>query len=263
VVTGFLAALAGGGPDVVGRLAVAMLLLQCSIGATNDLADAPADAGAKPSKPIPAGIVPARAAVVVAAVCAALGLALAASVSAGTLAIGAIGLGLGYAYDLGLKGTAFGWVPFAAGIPLLPLFAWAGATGGAPEAIVVLAVLAVPAGAALAVANALPDLERDAASGVRTPATTLGRSRAWRIEAALQAVVVVAALVSLLAIGGRAPDIRAFAVIGWSIIGLGAGVLLSGRESVSARQRGWELQAIAIGGLAAGWVGAMAAAGRL
>ncbi|MFI5225865.1 MAG: UbiA prenyltransferase family protein [Candidatus Limnocylindrales bacterium] len=263
IVTGFLAALAGGGVAVVGMLAISMLFLQFSIGAVNDLADAAADGMAKPWKPIPTGVVPARTALVIASACATAGLVLAAVVSPATLVIAALGLGLGFAYDLRLKGTAIGWLPFAVGIPLLPLFAWIGATGTVPPAIVVLSLIAAPAGAALAIANALPDLERDAASGVRTPATTLGRSTAWAVDAILQGLVVAVALVAVVIVGTAPPDILVGAVIFGSIVGIAAGVILSGRPSVAARQRGWELQAVALGGLAAGWVGAMAAAGRL
>ena len=115
----------------------------------------------------------------------------------------------------------------------------------------------------MAVANALPDLERDEASGVRTVATALGLDRAWRVDAALQSVVAGLALLTLLLVGGGRPDIRAVAIIGWSIVGLGAGVILSGRREVSDRQRGWEVQAVALGALGAGWVAAMVAAGRL
>ena len=245
------------------RLALAMFLLQCSIGAANDVADARADATAKPRKPIPAGQVPVALAVVIAGVSLVGGLALAVSVSTAALAIGIAGVALGYAYDLGVKGTPFGWAPFALGIPLLPLFAWVGATGTAPVAIVVLSVLAVPAGAAVAVANALPDLERDEASGVRTVATALGLTRAWRIDAALQAVVAVLALATLFLVGGGRSDLVAFALVGWSIVGLAVGVILSGRPEVSDRQRGWEVQAVALGALGAGWAATMVAAGRL
>ena len=38
-------------------------------------------------------------------------------------------LGVGLLYDLRLRGTALSWFPFAVGIPLLPVYAWLGATG--------------------------------------------------------------------------------------------------------------------------------------
>src|SRR5437764_3541912 len=60
------------------RLMLAMLCIQFCIGAVNDWADRHLDATAKPWKPIPAGVVPAPAALAVGAALGAGGLALAA-----------------------------------------------------------------------------------------------------------------------------------------------------------------------------------------
>ncbi|HTC85820.1 MAG TPA: UbiA family prenyltransferase, partial [Candidatus Acidoferrum sp.] len=192
-ITAVVAGYAGGATDVIVRLALAMLAIQVSIGATNDVVDTPADRIAKPTKPIPGGLVPAGLAVIVAAVGFSIGLGLAASVSIPALFLALGGCAAGLAYDLRLKGTAASWLPFAVGIPLMPLFAWVGATGEVPGPILLLAGLAVPSGAAIALANALPDIERDTASGVRTVATALGRARGVGVLAALQALVVVGA----------------------------------------------------------------------
>ena len=45
--------MAGADPAVAARLGVSMTALQASIGALNDLVDAPSDRGRKPGKPIP------------------------------------------------------------------------------------------------------------------------------------------------------------------------------------------------------------------
>jgi hypothetical protein len=127
---------------------------------------------------------------------------LAASAGTASLLVAGIGLGAGLAYDLRLKGTRWSWLPYAVGIPLLPLFGWVGAVGSVPPAFAVLLPVAVVAGAALAVANALADLERDERAGTETVATILGTGRARRAGALLQAAVVVAALGSALALGG-------------------------------------------------------------
>ena len=58
------------------RLAIGMTSLQVSIGTLNDLVDAPRDAGRKPGKPIPAGIVSPRAARIVVVAAGILGVAL-------------------------------------------------------------------------------------------------------------------------------------------------------------------------------------------
>ena len=59
-VTFVLALLAGAPGGRAALLAIAMLAIQFSIGAVNDLADAPADALASRSKPLMDGRVPAR-----------------------------------------------------------------------------------------------------------------------------------------------------------------------------------------------------------
>jgi 4-hydroxybenzoate polyprenyltransferase len=52
-----VAVLAGAEPGPAIRIGLAMTLLQLGIGTLNDVVDAPADAGVKPGKPIPAGLV--------------------------------------------------------------------------------------------------------------------------------------------------------------------------------------------------------------
>jgi 4-hydroxybenzoate polyprenyltransferase len=277
--TATLAVIAGGRPDVVARLAGAMLAIQVGIGAINDVADADRDAAVKPGKPIPAGQVGSGLARSVAVSALAFGLGLAATVSPGPAALAAAGAAAGLAYDLRLKGTVLAWLPFAVGIPLLPLFAWFGARQELPPALVVAAALAIPAGAALAIANALPDLERDGRSGVRSAATILGRRRAGRVVAGLQLVVGGAALASYLVLAAWRPispagpgavlPAEAGAVVpaGLALAGgialLAIGVMLGLDESVDRRQRGWEAQAVALGVVAAAWLSGLASAGRL
>ena len=86
-------------------------------------------------------------------------------------------LGIGLAYDLFAKGTAASWVPFAVGIPILPVYGWLGATGSLPDLFRLLVPVAAVAGAALAIGNALVDVERDRAAGDRSVALVLGRGR--------------------------------------------------------------------------------------
>lgn len=249
-----LAAMAGGDPGTVVRLGLAMLGIQFAIGAINDLADADRDAGAKGSKPIPGGLVSPATARVVGGVALAAGLALAGSVNRGALVLAALGAGVGILYDLRLKGTPVSWLPFAVGIPLLPVFAWLGASGTIPAAILVATVVAFPAGAALALANELPDIERDEQAGLSTLSQMLGRRAAWAMGATLHAVVGVSAALGFQALDGRAELWPALlATLGL----LAAGVLAGAGSAVARRQRAWEIQAIAIGVLAAVWLAAV------
>ncbi len=255
-----VAAVAGAPAARIALLAVAMLVLQLSIGAANDWADAPADATANPAKPIPRGLVRRRTAALLAAVLAGIGLTMAGVAGAAAFAIACVGLAAGLAYDLRLKGTRWSWLPYAIGIPLLPVFAWVGATGRLPAPFVVLIPLAVVAGAALAIANALADLERDQAAGTETIATALGVKRARRLGAVLLAGAATAALATAIALGGPLGWIAV--VVAGALLAIG-GLSLGWASGPRARQRAWEVQGLGAGILAAGWVGAVAAAGRL
>jgi len=144
-------------------------------------------------------------------------------------------------------------------VPLLPVYAWLGAVGTLPDAFLVLVPLGAVAGAALAIGNALVDVDRDRAAQTPTPAVALGPTRAWRALASLHSVVSAVALASLLLLGGSGPGILialAGVIVSWG------GVFLDRGESAAIRERGWELQAVGVAMLAAGWVLAIADGGR-
>jgi 4-hydroxybenzoate polyprenyltransferase len=228
-----------------------MVALQASIGTLNDLVDAHSDAGRKPGKPIPAGLVSSTEARLVVAIGAGVGLVLASVSGPGVLTLAVAVLVIGYGYDLVAKGTAWSWLPFAIGIPLLPVFGWFGAAGRLPQAFLVLLPAAVAAGAALAIANARADLERDADAGLDSVAIRLGAQRAWAVEASLLGIVILIALGSLLVRTNATPAIVATA--GAALV-IGAGLAWGRETTVARRQRGWELEAIGVALLAASWL---------
>jgi 4-hydroxybenzoate polyprenyltransferase len=274
-----VAALAGAEPGTALRLGLSMLALQVSIGALNDLVDAPIDASQKPGKPLPRALVPPRAALVVAVAGLVTGLALSAPSGPATVAVAAAGAALGYAYDLRLSRTAWSWLPLSLALPLLPIHAWLGATGAIPAGLFTLVPAAVLAGAALALANGLVDLERDAHVARRAIAVELGPARAWAIHAGL--LVVVAALAVFVAPGvpatpsagdggppggpgapGLSLDAHrvlrvAGVVLGVAFVALGALLLRAGRPAL--RERGWELEAMGVAGIGIGWLAGTAA----
>lgn len=255
-----LALLAGGSPATAAVLGGAMVGLQVSIGALNDLVDVELDRGRKPGKPIPAGLVGRRAAAIVVAAGLAIGLSLSATAGWATLLVAVVGVAVGYAYDLRLKRTVWAWLPFAIGLPLLPVFSWVGATGGIPAAFGLLVPLAVVAGAALALLNGIVDVDRDRAAGVATPAVRLGRERARRLAAVLLGVVAVGALASLAIVGAIA---AAWGVCLAGVSLVAVGLVLAGSTAASRRERGWEASAVGLSLIAAGWVVGFAVAGRL
>jgi 4-hydroxybenzoate polyprenyltransferase len=231
-----------------------MTALQFGIGATNDVVDAPRDAGHKPGKPIPSGLVSPLVARSVAAVGFVAGLGLAVPSGLPTLALAVAVIGIGLAYDLRLKGTAWSWLPFAVGIPILPVFGWLGAAGSLPPAFGILVPAAVAAGAALAIANSLADVERDRAAGTASIATALGPGRAWAVEAALVTVLVLAAIVSAWILAPSAARVLLVALAGCLPL---AGVASGRGGGAERRERAWQLQAIGIGAVGIAWIWAL------
>jgi 4-hydroxybenzoate polyprenyltransferase len=254
--------LAGGEASTVIRLFLAMLGIQISIGALNDLVDAPLDAAAKPRKPIPAGLVRPRVAAILAGGGAAAGLMLSGVSGPATALVGACCLALGWTYDLRLSRTSLSWLPLAFALPLLPIHAWLGASGSVPPSLLALVPVGVLAGAGLAIANGLVDVERDA--GIRRAALVvrLGRRRAWLVQTLL--LVVAAALGVMLAPNGvpgsALATIRGFGLVGGSgALAIGAVVIGSSRPGV--RERGWELEAFGVAGIAIAWIAGMSTLG--
>jgi 4-hydroxybenzoate polyprenyltransferase len=253
----------------VARLFLAMLGIQVSIGALNDAVDAPLDALAKPRKPIPAGVVDGRVATIVAGAGAVAGLGLSAMSGPATVLAGAGCLAMGWIYDLRLSRTALSWLPLAIALPLLPIHAWLGAAGQVPPSLVVLVPVGVLAGAGLALANGLVDIERDASTRRSALVVRLGRQRGWLVQTVLLAA---AATLALLGAPDGSPNpalpgielvrtllaIRRWGVVlGCVALVVGAVVLASSRAE--ARERGWELEALGVVGLGVGWLAGTAA----
>lgn len=231
-----------------------MVSLQAAIGALNDLVDAPRDAGLKPGKPIPAGLVSEGMARVVVLVGATLGIGLSLVSGPATTACALLVLVVGGLYDLRFKGTPWSWLPFAAGIPLLPVYAWLGAAGGLPAAFAILVPAAAIAGAALAIANALADVERDRAAETTSVATRLGSPRAWIVHSLLHAGVIGLAVAGLAWLGGGGPGLLGV-VAGGALVAAGVALIAGG--SAGRRERGWELEAVGTGLLGASWLAAV------
>lgn len=234
------------------RLGVSMTALQTSIGALNDLLDASADAGHKPGKPIPRGLVSSWFATGVVAAGGAVGLALAAGSGWPLVALAGAVLAIGYGYDLVAKGSAWSWLPFALGIPILPLYGWFGAAGSVPEWFAALLPMAVLVGTAVAIANARADLERDAAAGVGSIAVRLGLGRSWWVGAACLVLALVVAVAWLIATGDATWP-------GFGVVVLGGGIAVIGtwiaREAPPAlRERGWQALALGVALVGVGWV---------
>jgi 4-hydroxybenzoate polyprenyltransferase len=253
-----------------------MACLQASIGTVNDLVDVSLDARSKPAKPLVAGRLSASLARAWAGFTVALGLVLAAPSGVATVVLAAVGVGLGFAYDIRLSRTALSWLPLSLALPLLPVFAWLGATGAVPRGLAELVPVAVLAGAALMIGNGLVDFERDAPAGKATVVVRFGRRTAWLAHAiALAAAVGLALALAPDGSAGAAPaastagggkgsaiallaQVRSLGVpLGGVVIGVGAWLLAMSRAAV--RERGWELEAVGTAVLGLGWLAGTAA----
>jgi len=260
LVVGLVALVGGGGAGVAAVIGLSMALLQVAIGTLNDIVDMPRDAGRKPGKPLPAGLVGLRTARVVVAGSAVGGLILAFAGGPALVGLAALVLAIGAWYDLRAKGTTLSWLPLAVGIPLLPVYGWYGATGELPGVFLVIIPAAANAGAALAVANAVVDMERDEAAGIGSIALALGAGRAAGLVIVLHLVVAALAVATAVALGAPTGWVAAVLVaaaipLGGAILGLVAAL----REGAGWRELAWEVQAVGTALLAVAWLAALSA----
>lgn len=202
----------------LGRLLLAMLGGQVLIGTVNELIDAELDAASKPWKPIPAGLVSRRGARLMAIGGGTLMVALGAGFGIAALGLLLLGTGLGVAYDLWFKRSAWSWLPYVLALPLLPVWVWTALDRFEPR-LLLLYPLGAPAVVAVHLAQAVPDTVGDRAAGVRNLASLLGER--WAIVACWTATSATAALA--VAMATLAPGLvdRSSIVVGSAILAVG------------------------------------------
>jgi len=172
-----------------------MLLVQFSISALNEWADADLDRRAGRRRPIPLGLLSRGTALNVAALGAVGAFLLSALSDLGPAALLLVGVGIacGWAYDLWLKPTPLSFLPFAIAFPLMPF--WIGLIAGRPlSSLAVLFLGGSPLAAAIHLADAIPDRDRDRLAGLKTLAVALGRPGS---ELAATGLLLVGSLVSI------------------------------------------------------------------
>jgi 4-hydroxybenzoate polyprenyltransferase len=147
--------------------------MQCSISMINDYCDRCLDALSKPNKPIVRGLVTPREALAGGIGMALLMLVLLLFLPPLALLISLLYLALGQAYNFGLKSTPWSGLVFALAIPLIPLYALAG-VGRLPLTAFWMVPVGFLLGAAINLANSLPDIESDQAGHANTLAVRLG-----------------------------------------------------------------------------------------
>lgn len=190
----------GSGPGTATLVTAAVLAGQLSVGWSNDWIDAPRDlAVGRVAKPVVAGLVTAAGlrAAALAALAACVALSLATGLVPGLVHL--VAVGGAWAYNAGLKATVWSWAPYAVSFALLAVFVVLAAPGDAvpaPWALLAAALL----GTGAHVANTLPDLDDDAATGVRGLPHRLGRR-----GASVLAPVLLGAAVAVVVLAPSGP----------------------------------------------------------
>lgn len=187
----------GTGPVLV---APAMLAGQLSVGWSNDACDAARDAAAgRTDKPVAQGEISVRAVWVAAAVSLAVAIALSAAIGPVTLLVNAVFTGAAWAYNLGLKSTAWSGAMYLLGGTQIPWYATSTLPGHpAPRPAVTVAAGLVGLGAHFA--NVLPDLSADARTGVRgLPQRVAARFGAAAVKSVALALLLAASVLLLVA----------------------------------------------------------------
>lgn len=147
--------------------------MQGSINLMNDYCDRYRDAITQPMKPIVRGLVRPREVFVASIIMGVLMVLLLLPLPPLALLVSLLYLTLAMAYNFGLKSTAFSGLILALVFALIPLYIFAGVGKLLPIAYWLVPV-GFLMGAALNLANSLPDVEGDKKNGARTLAVLLG-----------------------------------------------------------------------------------------
>ena len=201
-------------PARIALLVASVLCNQISVGLSNDAIDAGRDrAVGRTDKPIAAGVVSVQLALGVAVGAVIASLALSAVLGFGMLAGQALMIAGAWAYNAGMKSSAFSLVPFLVSFGVFPSLATLSAP--APTLAPFWAAIAGAAlGAAVHLTNVLPDLDDDRATGVRGFPHRIGPRASALL--AVGGLFIGAAAVLLGPVGG---DLGRIAWPGWLFAG--------------------------------------------
>lgn len=227
--TALFGLLASGGrprPARFGLLLLAMLAGQIAIGALNEYCDRELDAG-KPHKPIPAGLIAPRTALLITIGALLLMLVIAARLGWASLLLLCLAIGAGLVYDLWLKRTRWSWLPYLIALPLVPIWAWT-----TMERFDARLLLLYPLGATMVVAvhlaQSLPDAESDRSAGVGSLVARLGRTRSLHLCRSATGLAALEVAIAGSLLGGR--PLAALAAGGVTLLLVAATLVVHGLD---------------------------------
>jgi len=207
---------------------------QLSIGWSNDYLDAERDRAVRRSdKPVAAGAVAPRVVGTAAVIALVLALALSAALGGGGAAAALAIVACGWLYNLGLKATVLSWMPYAIAFGMLPAVATLSASPSRWPAAWALTAGAL-LGVAAHLANVIPDLRGDLATGVRGLPHRLG-AEVTALSAA--AILLAVSAVILFGPGGQLGPWRWASFVA-AVLVVGAAAASAHRDPTS-RRSGW------------------------
>src|SRR5579863_1726893 len=250
----FLAAWPNFAWNIIVLVIAAHAAMQVSIAMINDYCDRRLDAIGKPQKPIPRGLVQPHEALLGGFLLVLVMLLLLLPLNRLALVVSLCYLLLAQGYNLGLKSTPLSGVVFALAMPLIPLYAFAG-MGLTPPLIFWLVPVGFLPGIALNLANALIDIDEDAAYGARTLAVVLGTRRSFALCHGLIGASIVA--IALLAIFRLFPAQPLILMVTLATTGLATLLLVPGfgqSKPYETRKLHFNITALICMVLAGGWL---------
>ena len=240
--------------NVIALVITAHLAMQLSIAIFNDYCDRQRDVLSKKNKPIVRGLVRPQEALFATLLLMFIMVLLLIPLNRMALLISLLYLALGQSYNLGLKTTPLGGVVFALAIPLIPVYAFV-AVGHFVPLVLWQIPIAFLLGLALHLANALPDIEQDAANQVRNIVVVLGRKSSMIATCLL--ILLAGVVIVTLTVTGLVPA-RPQILLPSLLLALSAACVLfiffDSKETHQARQTYFYLVVLTCLVLGGGWL---------
>lgn len=246
-------------PAVLARLLLGVLCVQAATAGVNDYSNRYLDAAAHRTGPVVRGLVQPWEALTVPIAVTAVMLALVGSLGAVPLVLVSALLVLGLLRDLYFKGSPVSAALHALYVALFPLLAWS-VFGRWQVFLPWLLPLGAVAGVGMHFARALPDLERDAATGLRGLPHRLGRRRGELLACAtLPALAgLMWALSVLRVVPAHGPALALATGAAFVATALMAALYISRRSGTGLLRVGFIVQVLGAICLGAGWLAAVA-----